>query len=162
MKFKLRFESKDMIRFGIFALIVFFIVCIGVSNLISFGMNGTLCGLNITYAFQSDYILSTLMLYIIALIGLFASCKNYFFELDKGFGFTTEKKSDGYNHWCDVKTMKKELKPVLATDYDTKHGGIALINDGKNLWVDDGEYHNWFNWFWENTNCYFSISTNFM
>ena len=142
MKFKLRFESKDMIRFGIFALIVFFIVCIGVSNLISFGMNGTLCGLNITYAFQSDYILSTLMLYIIALIGLFASCKNYFFELDKGFGFTTEKKSDGYNHWCDAKTMKKELKPVLATDYDTKHGGIALINDGKTLWVDDGEYHN--------------------
>ena len=32
------FESKDMIRFGIFALIVFFIVCIGVSNLISFGI----------------------------------------------------------------------------------------------------------------------------
>ena len=142
MKLKLRFESKDMIRFGIFAAIVFVIVCIGVSNLISLANEGVFCGLNITFAFQREYFLTTLMLYVIALIGLFASCKSYFFEFDKGFGFTTDKKSDGYNHWCDKKAMQKELKPILASDYDTKHGGIALINDGKTLWVDDGEYHN--------------------
>ena len=142
MKFKLRFESKDMIRFGIFAGVLFVLVVIGVSNLISFANDGTFSGLNVTLAFKKEYILTTLMLYFLALVGLIASCKSYFFEFDKGFGFTTEKKSDGYSSWCDKKTMQKELKPVLATDYESKHGGIALINDGKTLWVDDGEYHN--------------------
>ena len=143
MKLKLRFESKDMIRFGIFAGVVFILVVIGVSNLISLQNNsGELAGLNITYAFKKEYILTTLMLYVIAMIALVTSCKSYFFEFDKGFGFTTEKKSDGYSNWCDKKTMQKELKPVLATERDAKYGGIALINDGKTLWVDDGEYHN--------------------
>ena len=62
MKLKLRFESKDMMRFGIFAAVVFILVVIGVSNLISFANNGTFSGLNITLAFRKEYILTTLML----------------------------------------------------------------------------------------------------
>ena len=142
MKLKLRFEPKDMTRFLIFAAILFVLVAIGVSNLISFANDGTFVGLSILNALKKDYILTTLVLYIIALCAMFASCKNYFFELEKGFGFTTEKKLDGYSSWCDKKTMQKELKPINASDYNTNHGGIALINDGKTLWVDDGEYHN--------------------
>ena len=57
MKFKLRFESKDMIRFGIFAGVLFVLVVIGVSNLISFANDGTFSGLNVTLAFKKEYIL---------------------------------------------------------------------------------------------------------
>ena len=68
--------------------------------------------------------------------------KEKFFEFEKGIGFTTEKKLDGYSKWADAKDMKKELKPVLAISPKADAGGIPLINDGKTLWVDDGQYHN--------------------
>ena len=83
-----------------------------------------------------------MIFYIIALVVLVFSCKDRFFEFEKGFGFTTEKKSDGYSRWAKEKEFKKELKLINATDYNTNHGGIVLMNDGKNIWVDDGEYHN--------------------
>ena len=38
--------------------------------------------------------------------------------------------------------MQKELKPVIAINSKANAGGIPLINDGKTLWVDDGQYHN--------------------
>ena len=142
MKLKMRFDKKEMIQFCIFAVILLYLVAIAVSNLVTFSKTGTFYGISPFLAFTSDYIITTIILYIIALIGLVTSCKDYFFEFEKGFGFTTEKKSEGYSHWCDKKTMMKELKPVNVTDINTKYGGIALINDGKTLWVDDGEYHN--------------------
>ena len=81
-------------------------------------------------------------MFVLTLFGLVFTCKSYFFEFEKGFGFTTEKKLDGYIHWCDKKEMQKELKPVVAANPKANAGGIPLINDGKTLWVDDGEYHN--------------------
>lgn len=142
MKLKMRFEKDDMIKFGIYALVLFFLVCILVANVISFADNGTFAGLNFFKALSADYILTTIVLFLLALLGLVMSNKSYFFSFDKGFGFTTEKKLDGYSNWCDVKSMKKELKPVAANALKADAGGIPLINDGKTLWVDDGEYHN--------------------
>ena len=142
MKLKMRFNKDDMVKFGIYAFILFILIAVLVANLISFANTGTLAGLNFFIALGSNYIATTLVIYLLALFGLVASCKSYFFEFDKGFGFTTEKKLDGYNHWCDRKTMQKELKPVQAAAIKSDAAGIPLINDGKTLWVDDGEYHN--------------------
>ena len=143
MKLKMRFDKDDMIKFGIYAFILFILIAILVSNLISFANeDGKLAGLNFFYALSSKYIVTTIVIYLLSLGGLVFSCKEYFFEFEKGFGFTTEKKLDGYNHWCDKKTMQKELKPVIASNPKADAGGIPLINDGKTLWVDDGEYHN--------------------
>lgn len=142
MKLKMRFQKEDMIKFGIYAVILFFLVCILVANLFSFYNNGEFVGLNFFLALSKDNLGTTFAIYLLSLIGLMASTKSYFFSFDKGFGFTTEKKSDGYNNWCDVKAMKKELKPVLTTTVKADAGGIPLINDGKTLWVDDGQYHN--------------------
>ena len=142
MKLKMRFNKDDMVKFGIYAFILFILIAVLVANLISFANTGTLAGLNFFIALSSNYIATTLVIYLLALFGLVASCKSYFFEFDKGFGFTTEKKLDGYNHWCDKKTMQKELKPVQAAAIKSDAAGIPLINDGKTLWVDDGEYHN--------------------
>ena len=143
MKLKMRFDKNDMIKFAIYAFILFIMIAILVANLYSFANeNGKLAGLNFFYALSGKYIGTTIVVYLLSLAGLVFTCKSFFFEFDKGFGFTTEKKLDGYNHWCDKKTMQKELKPVIAANPRADAGGIPLINDGKTLWVDDGEYHN--------------------
>ena len=142
MKLKMRFDKNDMIKFGIYAGILFLMIAILVSNLIVFADSGEFAGLNFFIALSREYIASTFVVFLLALFGLVFSCKSYFFEFDKGFGFTTEKKLDGYSNWCDKKTIQKELKPVLATSVKADAAGIPLINDGKTLWVDDGQYHN--------------------
>ena len=142
MKLKMRFDKNDMIKFGIYAFILFLMIAILISNLIVFADSGEFAGLNFFIALSSEYITSTVVIYLLALGGLVFSCKSYFFEFDKGFGFTTQKKLDGYSNWCDKKSMQSELKPVLATSIKADAAGIPLINDGKTLWVDDGQYHN--------------------
>ena len=142
MKLKMRFDKDDMVKFCIYVFILFIMIAILVANLITFAQSGTFAGLNFFIALSLDHIGTTLVVFIFSLFGLVFTCKSYFFEFDKGFGFTTEKKLDGYNHWCDKKTMQKELKPVIASSIKADAGGIPLINDGKTLWVDDGEYHN--------------------
>ena len=142
MKLKMRFDKNDMIKFGIYALILFVMLAILLSNLISFANSGEFAGLNLFVALSKDYLGSTIVVFLLCLGGLVFSCKSFFFEFDKGFGFTTEKKLDGYNHWCDKKTMQKELKPVSTAAFKADAGGIPLINDGKTMWVDDGQYHN--------------------
>lgn len=142
MKLKLRFDEKDMKRFIIVCLILLYIVAIAISNLSSITSTGEFTWLNPFPAFSKDLIGATLVFYIIALVALLVSCKSYFFEFEKGFGFTTEKKTDGYAKWCDAKDMKKQLNLVLPTDAHADHAGVALINDGKKIYVDDSEYHN--------------------
>ena len=142
MKLKLRFDPNDMKKFLIVCVILLYVVCIAIANLSSVTSTGEFTGLNPFPAFSSDLWLTTIVFYVIALIALLASCKSYFFEFEKGIGFTTEKKSDGYSKWCDEKDMKKQLKLVHPTDEKTGCAGVALINDGKKIYVDDSEYHN--------------------
>ena len=137
MKLKMRFDKNDMIKFGIYAFILFLMIAILISNLIVFADSGEFAGLNFFIALSSEYITSTIVIYLLALGGLVFSCKSYFFEFDKGFGFTTQKKLDGYSNWCDKKSMQSELKPVLATSIKADAAGIPLINDG----------NYWFYWF---------------
>ena len=142
MKLKMRFDKDDMVKFAIYAIILFFMIAILISNLITFGNSGELAGFNFFIALKGKYLATTIVIYLLCFGGLILSCKSFFFEFDKGFGFTTEKKLDGYSKWCDKKTMQKELKPVIASNIKANAGGIPLINDGKTLWVDDGQYHN--------------------
>ena len=63
--------------------------------------------------------------------------------MEKGIGITTNaKKEKGYSRWSTDKEMKKKLKVVSPSAEKSDVAGIPLINDGKNIWVDDGEYHN--------------------
>ena len=142
MKLKLRFDADDMKKFAFVCLILLYVVAIAIANLSSITATGEFTGFNPFPAFSEDLWFTTIVLYIVALVALLISCKSYFFELEKGFGFTTDKKSDGYSKWCDAKDMKKQLKLVRPTDENTGHAGVALINDGKKIYVDDSEYHN--------------------
>lgn len=142
MKFKLRFDEDDMKKFIFVCLLLLYIVAIAISNLSSVTSTGEFTGFNPFPAFSGKLIGSTILFYIVSVVALMVSTKSYFFELEKGFGFTTDKKLDGYSKWCDAKDMKKELKMIKPTDAKTEYAGIALINDGKKIWVDDGDYHN--------------------
>lgn len=144
MKLKLRFEKDDMIKFLVVCFVLLYVVAIAIANLHSVTSTGEFVGLNPILAFSKDLIASTIIFYIVALVALMVSCKSYFFEFDKGIGVSTEKKaaSDGYSKWCDAKDMKKQLKLVNALDEKSEYGGIALINNGKKLYVDNSEYHN--------------------
>ena len=139
---KLTFDKEDLKKFLIYAVVLFFVVSICISCLISIAQNGNLEHFNIFIAFSKDYIAGTFAVFALFLFGLFSSTKKKFFGFEKGFGISTEKKLDGYSKWCDAKTMKKELKKIEAIAPRANAGGIPLINDGKHLWVDDSEYHN--------------------
>ena len=143
MKLKLKFDSKDMKKFLIVCLILLYVVSIAIANLNSLTSTGEFTGLNPLSAFSEELRSTTIILYVITLVALLISCKSYFFEFDKGIGISTEKNnSDGYSKWCDEKDMKKQLKLVHPTDQQSNYAGIALINNGKKIYVDNSEYHN--------------------
>ena len=142
MKLKIRYDESDLKKFIFVCIFLLYVVAIAISNLSSITSTGEFTGLNPFPAFSGRLIGSTLIFYIVTIVALMISTKSYFFEFEKGFGFTTDKKLDGYSKWCDPKDMKKELKMIHPTDAKTEHAGIALINDGKKIWVDDGDYHN--------------------
>ena len=67
----------------------------------------------------------------------------YFFETEKGFGISSGEKDDkGYSRWCTDKEMKEKLSKINIKDEVYKASGIPLINDGKSIWVDNGDSHN--------------------
>jgi len=141
MKFKLRADSEDLSIFIIFAVFLLYIVAISVANVSSFASTGELSGLNPLPAFSKDHIFSTLVLYFVALLGLFASVSSMFFEREKGFGLTTEKKDKGYSRWAKDKEIKEELECVKIKATNSKAAGVPIILKEDEMWVDNSEYH---------------------
>ncbi len=143
MKLKFRAEPRDVLIFIIFCIFLFYFVGIGVMNAITFIREGTLAGLNPFPIFTREYFAPTMVFYLIALIAIFASVSSYFFDREEGIGIqVAPKKEKGYSRWAKDKEMQSELKKVLPGEENSQYGGVPLINTGKEIWVDDGEYHN--------------------
>ena len=146
MKLKFRAEKKDWIIFGGYAVVLFYFVAIALLNIIQFAkgdLDHPFHGLNPFPAFSSNMIGLTFTCYIIALVASIFSVSDRFFDREKGFGFSTEgkKSSKGYSRWTSVDEMKKELTMVKVQAPQADAGGLPLINDGKKMWVDNGEGH---------------------
>ena len=141
MKFKFRSDPEDLLIFIMFAVFLLYIVAISVVNIHTFATEGHLSGLNPFPAFGPKYIFSTLVLFFVCLLGLFASVSSMFFEREKGFGITTDKKDKGYSRWAKDKEIQEELVCVPLTAKNSKAAGIPLILNEKEMWVDNGEYH---------------------
>ena len=145
MKLKFKATAKDYLIFAIFAVVLLYFVAIAVLNLSSFATNGRFHGFDPLPAFSSQYILPTIVGYIFALIFIITSVSSYFFDRDKGIGFSTGAKEEkGYARWADEKEFKKQkdIYKVIPSQETCEHAGIPLINNGKEIWVDAGEYHN--------------------
>lgn len=146
MKFKV--EPKDFMLFVIYCVLLLYLCAIAVLNISSLSVDGTFYGLLPFKAFTRDYIGATLILFIIALVAIFSTVSSYIFKREKGevgIGITLKKKSsDGYSNWAKEKDIKEQsgVECVHPTDDVVNAAGIPLINDGKNIWVDNGEYHN--------------------
>ena len=142
MKLKLSADPRDWLIFGIFAIFLLYVVCLAILNLHSLAVDGQLAPqfLNPFPAFV-QYPGAVFIFYLIALIALIASCKSYFFDTEEGFGISLTQKTKGYSRWARETEMKKELKCVLPEDPDSEYAGVPIINNGKEIWVDSGEYH---------------------
>ena len=141
MKFRFRADPDDLLIFGIFAGFLFFIVALIVSNLQMMASEGHFSGLNPFPAFAPDMILSTLALYFLVLLGLFASVSSMFFEREEGIGIRASKKDKGYSRWAKDKEIKEELERVEINMKNCKAAGIPLLINDHEMWVDNGEYH---------------------
>ena len=142
MKLKFRADAKDIKIFIGFCFLLLYFCAIGVLNAHSLATKGTLYGIVPFEAFTIRYLPTTLTLFLLVLAGVCFSVSSYFFDRAKGFGVTTQKKDKGYSRWCKDKEMKDTLCEVDPAAPTSEHAGIAVINDGKKIWVDDGEAHN--------------------
>ncbi len=144
MKLKVRVKQKDFILFIGICIALFAGCAVIALNFLSFSSDQGLAWLDFSSWNMQTFWL-TFFLFIVSLVVIFMSVSSTIFNFEKGglglvFG---EKEEKGYNRWTTEKEMKAAFKiekvPVNVPTADA--GGIAMINDGKNMWVDDGEYH---------------------
>lgn len=144
---KFRVAPKDFAMFVIFCLFLLYLCAIAVLNFTSFFNEGEFYGLNPFPAFVGDNLILTMLMFFIALIIIFTSVSSYIFDREKGVGIglnIKEKEEKGYSRWSKDKEIKedKNIEHVFASDRKVSAAGIPLINNGKDIWVDNGEYHN--------------------
>ena len=140
---KFNAEPKDWIMFGCFSVFLLYMCAIGVLNATSLATEGTFYGLMPFEAFSMKYIGATMVLFILALVGIFSAVSSYFFDIESGFGFFSKKKKDkGYSRWAKATEIKKTLSLVDPKAYTAEAAGLPIINNGKKMWVDNGEMHN--------------------
>ena len=141
MKLKLRIDSDDLWLFFLFSMFLLFVIALGVANLASLADNGSLAGLNPFPAFNSENIGTTMALFVVILLAIIVSVSSRIFELDKGIGFTTNKKDKGYSRWAKEKEMKAELSHITPLQNTSDVAGVPLILKDNEAWIDDSEYH---------------------
>ncbi len=144
MKFKV--SVKDFIIFVIFCLFLMYLCAIAVVNFTSLMNDGEFFGLNPIPGFIGDNLVLTLGMFFTMLIIIFSSVSSYIFDREKGKGLGItfgEKEEKGYSRWSKDKEIKeaKNVAHVTATAKHVEAAGVPLINNGKDIWVDNGEYH---------------------
>lgn len=143
MKFKLRASKNDLIVFALVSIFFLYIIAVCVSNVNSLIQEGVPVGLNPIPAFLPNHIMLTLMIWIAAIGTLIGSSSSYFFSLEKGFGYTSEKKEDGYSRWAKAPEIKNDfgVKRVPFVDSKSEYAGTPLVYDNDAAFVDNGENH---------------------
>ncbi|MBE6140042.1 MAG: DUF87 domain-containing protein [Firmicutes bacterium] len=144
MKFKV--EPKDFLIFCLYCILLLYLCAILVLNLTSLLNDGVFYGLWPFKAFIFPYLPVTLFAFFASLVVIFQSVSSYIFKKDgSGIGLKIKNKSsDGYSSWASEKDIKAqdEVVKVNPTAESVEAAGIPLINNGKEVWVDNGEYHN--------------------
>ena len=144
MKLKLRADTKDMVVFSIFAVVLLYVIALTISNIGTFMREQEFCGLNPLPAFQHNLLL-TLVIWIAIIAVLFLSVQTNFFERESGIGFEVgSKKEKNYSRWAKKSEIEKGLDVVAVDPKADKAvaAGIPLIMNKQKVWVDNGGYHN--------------------
>jgi type IV secretory pathway TraG/TraD family ATPase VirD4 len=142
MKLKMSADPEDILIFVLFCLLLLYIVCLAELNFVSFVGEQTLTGVNPLPAFAPDMFAQTMVLYLLALIAVIIGAGDHFWSFESGFGLKVGKKEKkGYARWASNKEIKKTLAKIDPASNELEAAGVPLLNDGKNIWVDDSEYH---------------------
>ena len=144
---RFRVSAKDLIIFIIFCIALLILSSLAVLNVTSLLTSTEFYGLNFFMGFTKDYIAATLIVFAAVLVSIFYSVSSYIFEREKGKGIGLkigEKDEKGYSRWAKASEIKKDagVEKIVIKEQEAKAAGIPLINDGKNMWVDNGDYHN--------------------
>lgn len=142
MKLKFRAEKKDVVAFGVVALFIFFLIAICVANVVSILNDGVPAGLNLFKLTGSSFAL-TFIIWLAVIGTVFGSTSSYFFEREKGFGYTDMPKENGYSRWAkdtEIQNAKDVIK-VPFIDKTAPSGGVPIIYDKDNAYIDDSNMH---------------------
>ena len=143
MKLKLKATKRDWMIFGGFSIFLLIVVSILVNNINAFSTTGKFAGIDPFHALIHNFG-AVILFYVFAMVFLFVTVKDYFFDRDTGgpgikFGPKDEK---GFSRWCTDKEIKDTLSEINVKDTEYKHAGFPLLSTGDKFWVDDGESHN--------------------
>ena len=144
---KFRVKPKDLIIFVIFCIFLLILSSLAVLNVTSLLNSTDFFGLNFFKGFTKPYLIPTIIVFFAVLISIFFSVSSSIFERDKGskgIGFTFKEKDEkGFSRWAKPNEIKADngVAKVVIKDLESQAAGMPLINDGKNIWVDNGEYH---------------------
>ena len=146
MKLKFVAEPLQWLIFLIYSVFLFYLVTLGVANLNSFAFDAVFVGLNPARAFYPQNFPATLVIFVLALIASYGLGFNKIIKQEEGIGIEWTKKKkedDGYSRWFKDKEMKSadNIKKIILKDDKLEAGGVPIINNGTEAWVDDGEYH---------------------
>lgn len=144
MKLLFRAKKENVIKFLIWCIFLLYLVAIGILNIHSFASEGYFWGLNPIPAFSPEFIVSTLVFYLLAVIASILSVSSFFITRDKGFGFTSPKDDpDGFEKMANEKDVKKwpGIEKVILKDKNYKAAGVPLILNKKEAYVNNGEDH---------------------
>ena len=63
--------------------------------------------------------------------------------MEKGIGFTMDKKDKGYSRWAKDKEIEEQrnVEMININDKSTNFAGTPLLYKKDNIWVDNGENH---------------------
>ena len=137
MKLKFRADKEDVAIFISFSIFLLYVIAIAIVNLSTLAKDGTFSGLNPFPAFEPEYIAATLLFYFLAILALIMSVSSKFFEMEKGIGFTMDKKDKGYSRWAKDKEIEnqKNVEVININDKKTKFAGTPLMYKKDNIWL---------------------------
>ena len=140
---KFRISSKDLCMLAFFAVFLFLGSGLLTGNLSTILNSGEFTAN--PFLGWAEHSGLTLIVFIGAIVLIFTGVSSSVVDRKKGIGFEIGEKNDkGYSRWAKEKEMKsdKGVEIVDPLAMETTVAGIPLVNDGKRLWVDNGEYHN--------------------
>ncbi len=143
MKLKFRAEKKDVIAFLLMCVFVFIIITLCVSNVLSLLHNGTPSGINIFSEMNGSSFALVFVIWLAVVGTVFGSTSSYFFEREKGFGYTDIPKENGYSRWAkdkEIQTAKEVVKIPFATK-TAEVGGTPIIYDKDSAYIDNSNMH---------------------
>ena len=144
MKLLFRAKKENVIKFIIYCVFLLFLIAIAVLNIHSFATEGYFWGLNPLPAFGPDFLVATIVFYLIALVASILSVSSFFITRDSGIGFAGEKNDpDGFEKMADEKAVKtwKDIEKVVLRDKEYKAGGVPFLLNSKEAYVNNGEDH---------------------